>query len=206
MAGMDHMYQPIDINLLQLRPEQKSEASILPVLLLAVVIVGAGVLGWLWFSAHSDVKRLNENIAQVDTQISTIAAQLEANSALTGIAQLIHLPEKLTEGKLLTTLALEQLNKLLPAEANLASIAFEEEGGVRLSGVFASTETIISFTQALAKDDTWELVEMSGLSAIETEGTQPGVEDSAQDTQPLPGIQASFVLKPIASVTEGGEA
>lgn len=204
---------PLEINLLQWDEETGLETASLgkPLLVLAVLLVGAGVVGWLWNDANARTRELQAELDAVNAKI----AELEARQAETGftlpVQAWVALPEALRPAVPETTVMLDRLRALLPEEANLSSIAYTEDGNLKVSGRFASVEQVVAFMREVQESGAFELVNMSGLnnSLPKQEDAAAGGDGSdAAGPKTLPVTSVTFDLRYIPSSPdkEGGGA
>jgi Tfp pilus assembly protein PilN len=189
---------PLEINLLQWDEDASLETESLgkPLLVLAVLLVGICVVGWLWNDARVRSRELQAELDAVNAKIN----ELEARRAETGLSMPVQtwlaLPEALRTAVPETTAMLDSLRALLPEEANLTSVVYTEDGNLKVSGRFASVEHVIAFMREVQESGNFELVNMSGLSnTLPRDGTEGGAESGAAGPKTLPVIAVSFDLR-----------
>ncbi|WP_438448158.1 PilN domain-containing protein [Gorillibacterium sp. sgz5001074] len=198
MSLASHNYEPIEINLLQMMPKaEKKPSKIVPILLIGAILLGTISLGGVWYSAKSETKQLTQDIAATDKQIEAMKTQL-AQTAPATAADFIAIPTALKANKPAMTTVLDKLSKYMPKDANISSLALESTSSVKLTALFSSTESVISFTQAVNASKDFQLVSMAGLTKV-----ADGKDNSGNP--PLAPIQVSFELK-LKEPPKGGGA
>lgn len=195
----------IDINLLQAKP-RKAEAppnNRLWVLVLSVGVAGLAALGWFGYDAKSEAARKEQEIKKVSAQIEEAKGKLSGVSGTGAVADFLALPDKIKALRPQPTVILDKLTKLLPQNANLSSLGFEvakpgEGTPLKITGLFATTEDVVTFAQAVKSTTDFKFVGMSGLTKLPADANNK--QAAADDL--LPVIQVTFDL---TYVTDAGK-
>ena len=144
-------FRSLEINFHQKQASKLPVEKIAIVTLLFFSLFGFGWLGWLGVSAGHAWGATNLQLTQINSQIETAAAANKAGNAEESTSsQLLALPALIRSGRIETTAMLDKLAPLIPYEANITSLSFGEDGSIiNVIGLFASTEAVISFEQAI---------------------------------------------------------
>jgi hypothetical protein len=213
-----HNLHSIEINFLKtikkpdnnLNKTNKTDKQI-PILIGIILLLGISVLTWLGYDAHSKTKKLVQDIAVVNTQILDAKAKLSSTENLGDFSELIQLPSKLKGNRPEITEVLTKFAKIVPSDANFASMSLDNSTAsdgliMKVSGVFASTESVISFMQTIKASVEFQLIGFGGMTKIPVDSKTPAPDASAVVTLPL--IQATFDIKfaPVAVQKKGGDS
>ncbi|HEX7057465.1 MAG TPA: hypothetical protein VF260_09770 [Bacilli bacterium] len=183
MSGTwEQSFRPIEINLLKLHEERQSAAGTLAIAVLAAVVIGTGVVGFLWTDAHREAAKADKEIAAVSAQIEKAeAAAKQAPAASAGIADFIALPDLLASSKPQPTEVLNELNKLLPLEADIVTLHMQDNGSIQVTAIFSSLENVITFIQSVKASAHFALDGMSGLNKLKKPESQAALNAGAAD-------------------------
>lgn len=187
--------RPLEINLLQVTMRKAAEAppsNRIWILMLLIAVLGLGALGWFGYDARSEAAKKEQEIQKVAAQIDQAKAQLAGASSSGELADFLIMPNTIKGSRPEITSVLDKLNKLLPVNANLSSLSFEDrktanETPIKISALFATTEDIVSFTQSLKATKDFRFVNMGGLTKMAADPNS-----KQQDDAPLPLIQVTF--------------
>lgn len=184
--------QPIDINLLQKEElHEKRRKRLFPALLLLTAVLGTVCTAWLWIDAKSGLRENKNELAVVHKQIAAVQGKLADSPSSAGLAEFLPLYEQVRSAIPYSVDILDKLAVLVPAESNLGAVSFEQNQSIKVTGLFSTTEVLISFMQALKADPSFTFVGMSGITKV-----QPVKRDAAAHGDPgLTALQATFDLK-----------
>lgn len=184
--------QPIEINLLQkTEAYEKRREHLFPALMLAVVLAGGGLTAWLWMDARGGLADAKEELAAVNKQIEAANAKLKSSPNMASLADFLPLSDQIKSARPYSADILDKLGKLVPDDGNLSAVSFDDKQAVKVTGLFSTTESVISFMQALKSDPAFTYVGMSGITKV-----QPEKKDAANEMElPLAAVQATFDLK-----------
>ncbi|WP_127587863.1 hypothetical protein [Paenibacillus koleovorans] len=183
----------LEINLLQLKPEDaKKQLTMVPVVLLVVVALSVVTMGWLWISSNKAVKKADAELVKVNAEIKDYQARLASSPTLGGVTDFIGLPAALKSSRPNPAEVLDKLSALMPAASNMTTLTFGDGNTLKVTGNFASTEDVVTFMQAAKASASFTLTGTSGMTkvALPVEGTPPATSADV----PMPVIQATFDL------------
>ncbi|MGG1515069.1 hypothetical protein ABE504_06630 [Paenibacillus oryzisoli] len=184
--------QSIEINLLQMRHEEKKGPSpLLRYSLLAVLVLGIGSMGWSYGSAKADIRKTNAALERVNQQIKEGQARLASSPTAGAVSDFIGLPKQLMESRPLASEVLDKLTTIMPLTSNLTSLTFGDGNKLKVTGNFATSEDIVTFMQAAKASVSFTLIGTSGMNKVamaEDKNALPVIDP------PLPMIQATFDL------------
>lgn len=182
--------KPIDINLLQysqvteIKPVN-NKAPLLIVILAA--ILGALVLAWIWYDAKTRIEDYNQQIAAIDVQIKRL--QEGTPSSKVTVNDLLALPGKLSKNRTEISSVIEQLDKLMPQNANVVAVSFSDGKAVKVTSNFATSEGLIQFIQSVTNSKNFVYEGMSAITKVAA-----NAEKQAPNESFLPVIQVTFDL------------
>ncbi|HEY8528343.1 MAG TPA: PilN domain-containing protein [Paenibacillaceae bacterium] len=191
---------PLEINLLQIDEELEGEAHspVKPLLVLAVLVVGVGAVGWLWNDAVTQSRRLEAELARVNGAISEREARQVKSGSTVPVSAWTALPDTLRKAVPKATGVLDGLRRLMPREANLTSLTYTEDGSIRVAGRFATVEQVVAFMLEAEESPDFSEVRLTSLNnRAPAEDAEPGT---------LPVVEAGFELTytPSAGADKGG--
>lgn len=190
---------PLEINLLQIDEETPGKAfsPAKPLLVLAVLVIGAGTVGWLWNDAVTTSRRVETELARVNEIISEAEARIAQSGSAVPVNTWTALPDALRKAVPKATDVLEGVRSLLPKEANLTSLTYTEDGSIRASGRFASVEQVVAFIRAAE-----ESLDFTGVRIVSLNNRPP--EDAEPGTLPVLEAVFELIYKPSSEAEEGG--
>jgi Tfp pilus assembly protein PilN len=177
--------QAIDIDFLQSSAQSRyTLEQILFMVLMGCCVIGIAWIGWLWHEAKAGIAQADQRLAAVTTQISATEQAASNAKPKVNIAGLLGLPEAILSSKADAGAVLKRLTELLPVEANISSLAFGEAGSVKLNGLFASTEHVITFMRGIQESEDFSMLRMGVMSK----------SPIPSDDKLQPAIQVEFEL------------
>ncbi|MDF2937872.1 MAG: hypothetical protein K0Q90_3245 [Paenibacillaceae bacterium] len=184
--------QPIDINLLQKNEvHQKRRERLFPVLMLLITLAGGGITAWLWVDARSELSDAKKEFGVINKQIEAVQTKLADSANTASLSEFLPLSDQIRNARPYSSDILDKLAVLVPEDSNLGTVSFDGDRAVKITGLFSTTEAVISFMQALKSDPAFTFVGMSGITKV-----QPEKKEAANGTEtPLAAVQASFDLK-----------
>jgi len=150
MSDMQLNTHPIEINLLQLEEKKQiDQSSILkPLILLALLLIGSGGVGWLWKSAADARDRTNMELANVNAAIAKLQEEQRARTATADqsiMPLMATLAQDVEQARPDMTAMLDKIKKMLSRNTNVTSLEYTAGGKVVISARFANIEDIITF-------------------------------------------------------------
>jgi Tfp pilus assembly protein PilN len=192
---------PIDIDFLQSRAQSKyTVEQVLFLAALSFCLIGIAGVGWLWHETKASIAQADQQLTVITTQVSQAEQALSRARPKVNVASLLALPEALRHSKADAATVLKRLTELLPAEANIGSLAFGDAGTVKLSGIFASTEHVITFRRMILESEDFILSRMGVL-------TKQPIPSTTSEERLQSAIQVEFELtyKPKPAQKEGSK-
>jgi Tfp pilus assembly protein PilN len=188
-------FRTLEINFYQKSSPKLSLGIIGVVALVMFSVLGFSWLGWSWMSASKEWGTTNIQLTQIKTQMLTATNQIKA-SEKDSSSLLLSLPSQIRSARIETTVMLDKLSVLIPQEVNISSLGFGEDGStLKVTGLFASSEALISFEQAVRDSTEFKLLRMKELSKVNGDAKDP-------NNGHLAALQATFELQYPAKVTE----
>lgn len=163
---------PIEINLLQKREIKSSDSHMLIVIVIVLLLAAASFVGWFWYSTVNQLNETNKELEQVSNKIAKLEEQLSQNPFRGQISELLKLPETLRAFRPETTKLMDRFAGLFPAYASLTGYELTSEGNIKLSGLFATMEEIITFMQSVEKSPYFESVKLGPIESIQTQSRE----------------------------------
>jgi Tfp pilus assembly protein PilN len=184
--------QPIEINLLQKEElYEKRRKRLFPTLLLLTVLLGTACTAWMWIDAKRGLSEAQQELAAVQKQVEAVSLKLADSPSSAGLSEFLPLYEQVRNAIPYSVDILDKLAALVPEESNLGALSFEQNQSIKVTGLFSTTEGLISFMQALKADPSFTFVGMSGITKV-----QPVKRDATNHTEAgLAAVQVTFDLK-----------
>lgn len=184
--------QPIEINLLQMNTmEEKRQGKLLPVLVLVIAAAGIMITGWLWMDAKSGLANAKKQLEAVKTQIAAAELKLEGVPNTASLSEFLPLADQIRSSRPYSSDILDKLAALVPADGNLGAVSFDDNQSIKVTGLFSTTDSVISFMQALKSNAAFTFVGMSGITKV-----QPDNKEAVSGAEmPLAAVQVTFDLK-----------
>jgi hypothetical protein len=155
----------LDINLMQKRQHNYS-LVILCILLIFVAMGASSVFGWLWYEEQSKLANAKQQLAEATRLTSALEMKLKENTSSGQLDNVLKQPNLLKQQRPVTTQLLTQLNRLLPLYANVTQLEMNEQGILKLTLYFATSEDVISFSQTVQASDHFKLVRMGTINNV----------------------------------------
>lgn len=164
----------IRINLLPVRVSKKRVAGRQQLLFLALAVVLAVILNWLWYSARAadlasheaKLKRTREDIAQLERIIGEVK-NIKAQQA--ALKEKLDVLEKLKAGRSGPVKLLDELAQIVPKRLELKKM--EEKGGVvTFDGSAATIDDVSAFMTALKGTPYFSGIELKKTTAATRSG------------------------------------
>lgn len=184
---------PIEINLLQKREIKSSDNHLLIIIMIVLLLAAASFVGWFWYSTVQQLAETNKQLEQVSNKIAKLEEQLSKNPFRGQISELLKLPETLREFRPQTTKLMDRFAGLFPAYANLSGYELTPEGNIKLIGLFATMEEIITFMQSVEKSPYFESVKLGPIDSIQTQTRE--LDLNSTDDRELWLKRATFEVK-----------
>jgi Tfp pilus assembly protein PilN len=184
--------EPIEINLLQMNAmEDKKKGKLFPILALLIAVTGGALTGWLWIDAKHGLSDAKKELENVNIQVAAAQLLLEGAPNTASLSEFLPLADQIRTSRPYSSDVLDKLAALVPADGNLGAVSFDDTQTVKVTGLFSTTDSVISFMQALKSDPAFTYVGMSGITKV-----QPDKKDAVNGAEmPLAAVQASFDLK-----------
>ncbi|GFR38357.1 hypothetical protein PRECH8_16530 [Insulibacter thermoxylanivorax] len=173
--------QAIEINLLQQRQKEVQPGRTVPILLVAVAIIAVVSLAWTYINTVSEIKSVKAEIELAEQSIQVLETKVHELQQLQTSHRLVELIDVIRGSYMKPTEVLKALTPHLPVDANLTSIILSGDQ-VKVTGLFASTEEVVSFMQELKNSEVFTFIRSGGMTKVE----HPMGEDY------LPAIQVTF--------------
>lgn len=173
--------QAIEINLLQERQREIQPGRTIPVLLTVIAVIAIVSLAWTYINTVSEIKSVQAEIEIAEQTIQTLETRVHELQRLQTSQRFIELPKLIRESYMKPTEVLAALTPYLPIDANLSSLTYSGDQ-VKVTGLFASTEEVITFMQELKKSEVFTYIRSGGMSKV----------DHPMGEQYSPAIQVTF--------------
>lgn len=195
--------KPIDINLLQ-EGKRRAGFSILALLIVGLAVGGLLLPGWLWMEASGRIAAYTSKIAGISQLQHQLESQVLSTHPGIDAASLVQLPAQLQRYKPQTTVWLQELNRLLPLESNVTSIAYSPEGRLLLSLSFPSAEQVVTVLREIEQSDSFKLISLGNLTNEQVKAD----EEAYTDRKVLPMTRTVIELdyQPSVEVKTGGSS
>lgn len=177
-----------DINLLRQPPGRRGSLAA-AALVLALFVAGMAVTGWLWQDARRRTEAALGQLTELDRKLLQVQAHNRTVDDAAGSEALVAAAERLGQARPPVSGLLQGLNRLLPVEANLHSLTYEN-GRVQLGAAFASPEHVIQLLQRIGEARAFRLSSLGTLHnspVPDAEGGAIGPDDPALPVFPAAG-------------------
>lgn len=173
--------QAIEINLLQQRQKEVQPGRTVPILLAAVAIIAVFSLAWTYIGTVSEIKSVKAEIELAEQSIQALETKVYELQRLQQSNKLVELIDTIRGSYMKPTEVLAALTPHLPVDANLTSIIFSSDQ-IKVTGLFASTEEVITFMQELKNSEVFTYIRSGGMTKVE----------HSMGEEYLPAIQVTF--------------
>jgi Tfp pilus assembly protein PilN len=193
----------MDINLMP-KHVNKSSVMILSVLVILAAMGCSSAFGWYWYDEHNKLSSLKQQLTEAAQLTSGLESKLKENTSGDQLSNVLKQPALLKQQRPLMTHLLTQLNQLLPLFANVTQLELNEQGTLKLTLYFATSEDVISFSKSIQASEYFKLVRMGTINNVtntigtNTDHVQPLKGEPSPESAnslKLPVYQTTFELK-----------
>ncbi|WP_136604241.1 hypothetical protein [Paenibacillus dokdonensis] len=204
---MKAQFEPfsIEIDLLQITNTKPAGRKIRTPMIAAggVILLMCIIVGWIWIGTNSKLVGAKQDLAQVQSQISQMEAELQKSQFTGSLPQLLKLPGDARSMKPQTTVLLKQFGHLLPEYANTVVLELGSDNTLKYTALFATIEDIVTFTQSVEASLNFTIKKMDTINSVMS--NQNGKENSAA-VDMLWSKQVSFEIAYKETAPENKEA
>lgn len=190
--------QTIEINLLQVSPKEAKPGRVIPIFLVLLNVVLIAAIGWSYVNAKQNIRLEAARIESTDQRIAELQSELETYLSIGSTAAYLEMPSMIRANFINPSQVLAALTPLLPERANLSSLTFSAENGVKVTGLFASTEDVVTFMQEIKQSPNFRYVSTGGMTKVEIPSEVDG-----EIYQPV--IQVTFDLVAVSDAEQGAD-
>ncbi|MGN7358061.1 hypothetical protein ACTHPF_15485 [Paenibacillus sp. SAF-054] len=167
---MKAQFEPfsIEIDLLQMTETKPAGREMSTPMIAAggVILLMCIIVGWLWINTNSKLASAEQELVQVQSQISQMEAQLQKSQFSGSLPQLLKLPEDARAMKPQTTVLLKQFGHLLPEYANTVVLELGSDNTLKYTALFATLEDIVTFTQSVEASPNFTIKKMDTINSV----------------------------------------